>query len=71
MHTGQLSLFDRDCPYFDPKKEKERFYHVTLFMQISVCSINVSRKFRKVPIFLDSQGGKVYANTVYANIDCS
>ena len=39
-HTCQRSLFNRNCPYFDPRKrkKKERFYHVFLFLQISACS---------------------------------
>ena len=52
-HTCQLSLFNRDSPYFDPRKsrKKEQFYHMSLFLQKSVCS-NV-RKFRNVPVFED------------------
>ena len=36
----QLSLFNRDCPYFDPRKSRkmEQFYHMSLFLQKSVCS---------------------------------
>ena len=54
MHTCQLSLFNRDCPYFDPRRsrKKEQFYHMSLCLQKSACS-NVDRKFRNVPIFED------------------
>ena len=40
MHTCQLFLFNRNCPYFDPRKreKKEWFYHVFLFLQKSACS---------------------------------
>ena len=42
MHTCQLSLFNRDCPYFDPRKrvKKELFDDVSLFLQKSVYSKN-------------------------------
>ena len=39
-HTCQLSLFNRNCPYFDPRKrvKTELFDHVFLFLQKSVYS---------------------------------
>ena len=54
-HTCKLSIFYRDCPFFDPRKreKKKQFYQVSLISWKSACTVVMHRKLRKVHIFKD------------------
>ena len=52
LHTCQLSLFNRNCPYFDPRKRVKKKSYLTMCPYFCKnLSLVMYRKFRNVPIF--------------------